>query len=289
MTNLFPAGADIVAAFAALERDLKQFDQALSQCERPFSAPHLGDTPDAQKAALRTLLTDIWHSQDGDGRKTRSQWGLIGADDALIAATHALNTSKLHFKQVVGAFNNKQTAQIHNLLQQRHQALALILDRQGLARLHLKQCYRLIPVLDSRPDTIRFSWYTSGRSIRRLTAKDAMEMLLKLDQSQAHIVLQIQRLSPLPQHTPLAQIQTQVPVIRANFAWQTGERQWQRQARNCPLPILIPLQKDDTLPTFNLLAEHPPEQRSRALRADSQIEPEPFLPSLRIHQYTSTR
>lgn len=287
MTELFLASIDIEAAFSILEQRLTAFDHALAHCDRPFAAPQLGDTTNAQKTALRALMTDIWHHHDGDGRRTRSHWGLIGADDALIMAAHALNDSKQHFKQMVGALNHSQQAGIHPQLQRRQQALAAALHHQGLARLHLKQCYRQIPVLDSRPDKIRFSWYSSGRSIRRVTAKEAMQMLLKLDQSQPHIVLQIQRLSPLAEHTPLAQIQTQVPLIRANFAWKRADRQWHRQARNCPLPILIPLQKGDTLPAFNPLPEHPPEQRSRALRADSLIDPEPFLPSLRIHLYTS--
>ncbi|SIS76263.1 DNA replication terminus site-binding protein [Neptunomonas antarctica] len=280
---------DVIEAFELLKLSLCFFDQELSRSERPVSLPTESDTTiithnDAINQ-VRQRYTDIWHSDQQDGRRTHSSYGLVGADENLLNAAFQLNICKDRLRHTVSALKKSELSDVSQQLYQRSHALALALNHQGLGRLHLKQCYRHIPQLDSRPDTIRFSWYSSGRSICKLTAKNAMEMLLKLDTSQEHIVRQIEKLSPLNKTTIMAQIQKQAPVIRANMAWKTGVKSWRRMARNCPLPILVPLTEDEFLPEYNHLTLTPPPERSRALRSDSLIDPEPFLPSLRIHLY----
>jgi hypothetical protein len=280
---------DIIEAFEQLKQSLCFFDQELSRSERPVSLPTESDITitthhDAVNLA-RQKYTDIWHSDQQDGRRTHSSYGLVGANENLLNAALQLNISKDRLRHTVSALKKSELNEVSQQLYKRSHALALTLNHQGLGRLHLKQCYRHIPQLDSRPDTIRFSWYSSGRSICKLTAQDAMEMLLKLDTSQDHIVRQIERLSPLSKSTIMTQIQKQAPVVRVNMAWKTGAKSWRRIARNCPLPILVPLTEDELLPEYNLLTLTPPPERSRALRSDNLIDPEPFLPSLRVHLY----
>jgi hypothetical protein len=72
--------------------------------------------------------------------------------------------------------------------------------------------------------------------------------------------------------------------MRANIAWKQAQG-WIRQARNCPLPLLFPLAENSPLPEHNRPELEPPTGRQRAERSDARIDPEPFIPSLRIHRY----
>lgn len=278
---------DITEAFEQLKESLYHFDKQLALSALPISLPGEQQIIQAynKNQHTRQIYTDIWHSGDQDGRRTLSCFGLVGASPELLGAARQLNRDKDQFRSRIAQLKKSELPEISQHLHHRSQTLAARLNRAGLGRLHLKQCYRHIPLLDTQPDNVRFSWYCSGQSIRKLTAHDAMQLLLKLDTSQVHINRQIEKLSPLHKNTPLAQIQKQVPVIRANIAWRIDANRWRRIAKNCPLPILIPLGEDDPLPTHNSLSSTPPTQRNRALRSDSIIDPEPFLPSLRIHLY----
>jgi hypothetical protein len=246
-----------------------------------------------QKAAQ--LFSCIWHSGEGDGRLTQSCHGIIGASPELINSALALNQAKDNFKQVISQLKDKDPKSINLALQSRSQYLAKALHRQGLSRLHLKQCYRHIPILEKDCTKVHFSWYTSGRSIKRISQQQSLQLLMQLDQSSTHIQAQIHTLSNLRPDTLLAQVQSQVPIMRANAIWPLADtldkalnkpkKQWRRKARNSPLPMLIPLSQGDQLPEFNQPNLAPPNNRTRAIRSDSVIESTPLLPSLRIHCY----
>ncbi|WP_394165472.1 DNA replication terminus site-binding protein [Neptunomonas phycophila] len=275
----------ITTAFDQFSADLIVFSQQLANSTRPI---FLGNPPAPFQTAKHQaidLYSNIWHQDNGDGRKTKSYYGLVGCDDTLINSAHQLNASKANLKQAVSILKQKGLAELNQTLHQRSAIINEALNKQGLGRLHLKQCYRTLPIVESCPDRVRFSWYTSGRSIKKITVKEAIDKLLKMGSDKPHIALQLDKLQRLNSYTPLAQIQSQAPLIRANFAWKTENDQWKRQARNCPLPILIPLAANQNLPECNRLPDKAPTERQRALRADNLIDPEPFIPSLRIHLY----
>jgi hypothetical protein len=279
---------NILDAFEQLTESLLLFDKQLSKSRLPISL--LSENHDAvsQAQALaqaRYYYSNIWHSDNADGRRTQSCYGLVGANKDILEAASKLNTKKDQLRTCIGLLKKSELNAASEQLHRRSRALAKTLNNEGLGRIHLKQCYRHIPLVDSLPHSVRFSWYNSGRSIKKFTAEDAMMLLLKLDTSQLHIVRQIEKLSPLHKSTKMAQVQTQVPIVRANLAWKASDKGWYRLAKNSPLPILIPLLDDETLPEHNVLISTAPTLRSRAQRSDSLIDPEPFLPSLRIHLY----
>jgi hypothetical protein len=280
-----PLASELLEAFDQLNTSLARFCTQLHQSDRALWIPRR-DTEHSisERDFACSLMADIWYKDGQDGRCTRSRHGLIGADEALLASAHALNRHKAAFQLAASRLNAEHLRQLPTQLAHRSSLLGELLNNQGLGRIHLKQCYRQVPILERTPTRIGFNWYSSGRSIRRLTAGDAMQLLLKLDQSQPHVQIQLARLSPLNPETPLAQLQTQVPVMRANIGWKTDQG-WQRQARNCPLPLLFPLAPDAALPEHNRPELEPPHGRQRAERSDARIDPEPFLASLRIHRY----
>lgn len=270
----------ILESFDQMQHHLRQFAQQLLQ-EQPRCWLPNALSPHTELAAL---YSDIWYQDGTDGRETRSNWGLVGGSSELVQCAEHVNRQKSLFKEAIGEYK-KQTGQLPGeLLQKRSTIVAEKLNRSGLARLHLKQCYRQIPILEKPPSKVGFSWYSSGRSIKKLTIPQAEAMLLKLDTSQPHIQMQLAALGNLKPGELLAQLQPQVPVMRANIAWKYKTHTI-RKARNCPLPILFPLESEQPFPEHNEPDINPPEKRQRMERSDLQIDPVPFLPSLRIHRY----
>ena len=282
MSNI--SAVELLDALQQLNDQLCQFTNMLQQSKLPFwlPGPAAGTLPEAAR-----LYGDIWYHTDQDGRNTISQHGLIGASPDLINAGEQLNQSKALFQQLATEYRLREDKELQLQLHKRTEKLAELLHRHGASRLHLKQCYRQIPILAERPEKVGFSWYTSGRSIRKMTPEEAEQRLLKMDTSSSHIQQQLQAVGLLRPGDMLAQIQNQVPVMRANFVWKRNH-QLLRKARNISLPILLPLSDENPLlPEYNEPPPNPPESRSRLARNDLKIEPQPYLPSLRAHRYLS--
>jgi len=289
MTNsIYPdiQASELLDSFEQLQLSLGQFHQSLAAEARYIWLPQTEEerlSAPAQQFASQ-LYCDIWHHGDGDGRETRNRHGLIGVENEVIEIASQLNRAKQQFKRLCSAYSDTERRPLVARLYQRSEKLQQVLQHSGASRLHIKQCYREIPLLTSRPHRVGFNWYNSGRSIRRVTVEDCLQMLLKMDTSQPHIQVQLDKLAHLSEQIPLAQLQPQVPVMRANIAWKEND-QWIRKARNCPLPILFPLASGEAFPEHNEPDLTPPEHRSRAERSDNRIAAEAFLPSLRVHQY----
>ncbi|MCO4757640.1 MAG: hypothetical protein KC477_06435, partial [Oceanospirillaceae bacterium] len=159
----------IIESFELMHQHLQQLATQLLQ-EKPRCWLPCSTTPHQD---LATLYTDIWYQDGHDGRETRSQWGLVGCSDELIAQAAQINQQKSIFKSAIQRYKTHTGELPGELLQKRSRILAEKLNRTGLARLHLKQCYRLLPILENTPSQVGFSWYTSGRSIKKLTVAQA--------------------------------------------------------------------------------------------------------------------
>jgi hypothetical protein len=243
-------------------------------------------TPDA--AWLRRALFDMWHEEGQDGRETRNYIGLIAADEALIDAVLLANQAKTDFSECLKAIKAHAPAAMSDVkaqLPKRHPDVERILEKTGLARLHLKQCWRQLPVAQAPVARVRFAWYSSGRSIKRLTVQEAENKLLALDNDAAHIRIQLKKLAGIPSGEILAQVQTQAPLMRANlFFTEPLDDGHTRRALNVAMPIFVP-SRDGRLPHTNLPPLTPPETRTRAKRRDEKLESDAFLPSLRAYRY----
>lgn len=237
---------------------------------------------------LRRALLDFWYQDGQDGRATRSYIGLIAADDALLEAVSRVNAAKTDFSDTLAEIRQQAAElipEIKAVLPFRHPALHSHLRGKGLARLHLKQCWRHLPVADAPLSRVRLAWYTSGRSIKRLTVREAERKLLELNNEAPHIRIQLKRLAGIPDSEPLAQVQQQAPVMRANLFFEEPLDDGRiRRAMNLPLPLFIPT-GDGRLPSHNLPNIQPPTGRTRARRSDERLEDEAFLPSVRVFRY----
>lgn len=240
----------------------------------------------------KNYYQDIWYKDQQDGRETRSCYGLIMASHDSILLAEQVNNAKDDFKALVQKIQKTDKdlwLSQKALLNNRHNNLRNQLYYTGLGRVHLKQLYRHIPILMQRPEKIGFTWYSNGRSIKKLTVAQAETKLLNMGEEKSHIQQQLQKLNTLPEHEVLAQIQTQVPVVRANLVFKIlndkGHSETIRKAMNVSLPLLVPADENPLLPSFNKIENEPPVARTRIARSDFKISEEVFLPSLRVHRY----
>jgi hypothetical protein len=235
-------------------------------------------------ATIEDVLFDLWYQDDQDGRETRMYPGLVGITPHQITYANEINQSKDRFRKIVQKIKEEDSIfwrEIQGKLAKRYKTLNVQMSREGLSRIHLKQVFRHLPLVVSRPEKVGFSWYTSGRSIQRITTKQAYDLLCKLNTESNHIQIQLQRLAALPSNEPLARVQKQAPVLRANIVFANK----QRRSLNVSLPLLFPNEGQIDLPDFSIPPETPPTERQRLVRSDNRIEDEAYLPSIRVHRY----
>ncbi|MFT6916380.1 MAG: hypothetical protein ACJAWL_002715 [Motiliproteus sp.] len=286
-TPVYPH-AQLVVHFESLIGSLAELADRLRASTLPLWVPlteqEQAANLDPRHKAIE-LYCDLWHQDGGDGRRTRSCHGLIAADAALLAAADRVNQAKADFRLTLAMLKTELNTEPKVALEslgRRPNALREVLGYKGLARLHLKQCYRLIPSIERQPQRVGLNWYTSGRSIKRLSVDQAQKLLLRIGIDKPHIQVQMDKLQHLSGDCPLAQIQQQAPLMRANLRYENSA---ERQAMNLSLPLLFGYDAERPFPEHNSPSLTPETERQRQIRSDCRIDPEPFLPSLRIHLY----
>ncbi|PXX95903.1 DNA replication terminus site-binding protein [Halomonas sp. LBP4] len=246
------------------------------------------DAPRPDADWLASALLDFWYIDGQDGRTTRPYVGLMAASEPVMEAVGRVNAAKHTFADTLAAIKDEDQRMIAELkasLPYRHPYLHDHMKGSGLARLHLKQCWRHIPAAEQPLQRVRLAWYTSGRSIRRVTIREAEQMLIGLGAEQPHVQIQLRALAGLPSSEPLAQVQHQAPLMRVNLFYEEPLRDGRiRRAMNLALPLFIP-SENGKLPHHNQPPPFPPEERTRKVRSDERLEQEPFLRSLRIYRY----
>lgn len=218
--------------------------------------------------------------------------GFVGASPATLTEVYKLNEAKLGFKAAIlslkaQGLSNKETvmeSQIHAILSKRRSSTALALQQVGLGRLHLKQCYRLLPIL---PDTllkIRWTW-AHTRAITRITVAEAQARLLKRKETPS-VQMQLQKLTHLHPNEPLAIVQELAPHLRVNVNYRGPDGVPIRKMIKGAMPLFYPCQPGETIPDFQAPVEKQLRNTKRVARADVKLSPEVFLPGIRAHRYT---
>ncbi|MEX1056082.1 MAG: DNA replication terminus site-binding protein [Natronospirillum sp.] len=235
---------------------------------------------------LGDALTDVWYLDGQDGRATRRHIGVakVGPQTMSLLARNNVLRARFHAELLkVKQDSPDMWLETSTRLARRARAVQGNLEDEGLVRLHLKQFSRTIPLLTERPEKISFNWYRSGRSIKRMTRNQVLEKLESYGVDKPHIAIQYQKVASLPDNEPLAQVQDQAPLVRANLRYE-GKR---REAFNVAMPIFIPLEEHGgySFPEIVPPTDKPPEGRSRARRSDQKLEDEPFVSTLRVYRY----
>jgi hypothetical protein len=250
------------------------------------------------------LYQALWYEDGQDGRETLTCPGLIAASADTLKAAHYCNDAKDAFKASVLALKKLSKGQAEAVMTDLHardREVALSMRRMGAARLNLKQAYRHIPLLNTCPLKVGFTWSKQGRTIQRTTVAEARRLLEQRKDS-PQVRSELERLAQIPETEMLARVRSVSPHLRANIVFpahsagpENGEATQGaksddglvRRLMQAPLPILVPAQAGGTLPDFIPI---PPEPvgSSRLKRSDVRIEDEPFLPLIRVHRYQMT-
>ncbi len=243
---------------------------------------HLNDTVQA----LCSSLSDVWYRDGQDGRVTQRHIGVAKVAPETLRGVARANALRHQFHQLLLAERKSNPAlwpETSRRLAHRAAHVQEQLTDSGLVRLHIKQFSRQVPILYDEPARISFTWYQSGRSIKRLTRDDVLQRLERLGVDQPHIATQYRRVAQLPVAEELAQVQQQAPLIRANVRFQDGSR----KAFNAALPVFFPVsdEADYRFPEVVQPPEEAPAGRRRARRNDQKLEDDAFVPSLRVFRY----
>lgn len=287
---------DVINTFADLRQKLRSAADHICILDKNlpawFQAPPSLTLPTASsvREQASTLILQLEYLDHQQPREILVGAGLIAASSETLTAIAALNTAKNNFKQ---AMLKLKAAKIPNalellnqnfeeLLPQRDQNLAATLNRMGLARVHLKQCYRKIPYFMLRPNKVAWTW-ANTRSIKKISVQDA-EAMLRKQISDAGIERQLKLLQGLDPQEKLAIIQELAPHLRANIVLPDGN-DTRRVMVKGPVPLFYLMGDEPTLPDFIPPGVKRGKDKDRVIRKDVKINPEPFLPAIRAHRY----
>lgn len=287
---------DVINSFNALKSSLHTACEHIGTIDQNlpawFQAPSglpcaINSTMRQQACALLRQLEYLDHQLP---REILVGAGIIAASKATINALVNLNTAKNNFKQAVLKLKAAKVTTNHDLLAQnfeqllpqRDPSIASNLSRMGLARLHLKQCYRKIPFFNLRPNKVSWTW-ANTRSIKKISVEEALAMLNK-HTPDAGIERQINLLRGLTNAESLAIVQDLAPHLRANIVFPDSSATKRIMVKG-PVPLFYLANEDEGLPEFSPPRVKRGKNKDRVIRKDVKINPEPFLPAIRAHRY----
>jgi len=292
---------------------LEKLYQALEKLRHPllildaalplwFQPPHSLSFPsgssDREKVFL--FLSQLQYLNEQDPKEILIGPGIVAASQATLDAIHELNLRKQAFKQqmlALKAMPLSKTEKSHfvealeQLLNKRPGMTAKQLKRLGLARLHLKQCYRQIPFFLEKPESIAWTW-ANTRSISRISVMEA-ELRLQKQGLNERTAWQQQKLTQLAKDEPLAIVQELAPHLRANVCFRDDNKRLYRKMVKGPVPFFYLAEclssvtgpTAETLPRLRPAGDKKAKDKNRPTRKDVKLEPLPFIPAIRAHRY----
>ncbi len=245
----------------------------------PIHDPH-------SRQELVNFLKTIQFLDEQEPREIIIASGLVAASHETIKQIFVLNEAKDLFKQAILTLRinyPKLSTKPQNLTQELNRLAAQTEAKSwmrslGLSRIHLKQTYRKVPVLEDIPKRISWTW-ANTRSIKQISVDEAFNMLRKCHQD-VGITKQLQLLAAIPQHEKLAVVQELAPHLRTNIFWSNQTRQMSKGT----IPIFIP-ENGQNLPIFSIAQDKKGKDHTRNVRKDTKICDEIFLPAIRAHRY----
>jgi hypothetical protein len=288
---------DVIQSFEAVQNALSQLQPHLVQKDNklpcwfqpPVDLPSpLGST---DRAAMFGLIRQCEYLDHQKPRDILVGAGIVAASQETLQALHTLNLAKDHFKAAMLALKAAKipttdpqlSAHFEQALGVRPELTTHILAKVGLPRLHLKQCYRRIPILPLRPHKVSWTW-ANTKAITRITVAQAEQLLLKHSQD-AGILNQLNKLKSLSPNAPLAIVQELAPHLRANIVLPTPTGATTRIMVKGPVPLFYAFEENLSLPHLRPAGEKQGKDRNRPIRSDVKLDPEPFLPAIRVHRY----
>lgn len=266
----------------------------LSESLTCHSKCHVASQPGAflvGEQALPMILEGIKtldFADQADGRFTQTWIGSIAVDARVLELAREVNCRKDALRTAVHLERDRYM----HLRPVKEQAASRMIrvflsENAETSRLSLKQAYRHIPILDDTPRSIRFSYSSAGKSIKRITVREALKLFDLEDFTSLRAVVDKKRLAAMDENTVLAMVQELPGYYKANIAFsEDGNPPYTRKTLPVFLPILYPESLEFSPKTQ---AELPQAVlRSRAPRSDSKLKRYPTFPTLRLYEYQAS-
>ena len=284
---------NVINAFDTLTESLAKLTECIHSDENLIAWVENQSAKTRTRLKICEIFQQISYHNTQAPREILICAGFLGASTKTIECAKIVNHDKDHFKSTILELRKAKLtidqSWFHKNLNspQRDSRTHSTLSQLGLARLHLKQCYRKIPILDSAPSKISWTW-AHTKSIKKITAKEAYNMLIKKTADEG-ITFQLAKLAKLPESEPLAIIQELAPHLRANLVFKNESNDTSRKMIKGPIPIIFPATTCTHYPKFAPPSPKCDKDKERAVRNDVKIEPTPFLPAIRAHRYLSVK
>ncbi|WP_235603134.1 DNA replication terminus site-binding protein [Piscirickettsia litoralis] len=175
---------DVINAYEALNQALSNLEHAINNDQHLPS--WIEGNPSAPRQSSYQAIGQLEYLSDQPPKETLICAGLIAASPQTLDCVKQVNEAKVQFKQAMLALKAAKitvhdpalVSHFESHLQTRSKGTRSHLQKMGLARLHLKQCYRKIPLLEERPNKISWTW-AHTRAIKRISAADCITLLQK--------------------------------------------------------------------------------------------------------------
>lgn len=231
-------------------------------------------------------IKDLYYDdQNPDGRFTSVCLGAIAVDPDWIKTAVEVNRMKDEFHKACRTLMDSARGRGGQTLspQAKAKRLRAVITEAGYPRLSLRQCFRHIPVVNFTPISIGFTFSSGGRSIKRISVQEAVELLEKATFESDKSSVDHRLLSGLPANTPLAQVQDLPGYYKANVLYEPGG-----QVETIPtfMPILYPYDPECPLKRQEKLPDADLQKRlTRKVRSDKKLQDEPLVASIRVFAY----
>jgi len=217
--------------------------------------------------------------------------GILAASPDTMKNLNNLNKAKDTFKAAMLAFkklkismqNPQLIEHFEKILDQRKAPTTTALKKLGALRLHLKQCYRKIPLFEQKPVKASWTW-ANTRAITRINTFQAITLLNKQGQDYG-IQSQLQKLASISEDEPLAIVQELAPHLRVNIVLKDKNQESYRVMVKGPIPLFYLDDLSGILPSIKPPGKKKGRQEDKPARRDAKLNPEPFLPAIRVHRY----
>lgn len=278
---------EIISALNKLRAAIDNLNESLT-CQ---SKCHVATAPGAfmvGEQALPIILEGfrtLDFADQADGRFTQTWIGSIAVNTRVLELAREVNNRKDALRNAIHSERDRYM-QLRPVREQAASRMIRVFlsENTETCRLSLKQAYRHIPILDDTPRSIRFSYSSAGKSIKRITVRDALKLFEAEDFTSLSAMVDKKRLAAMDENSVLAMVQELPGYYKANITFsEDGNPPYTRKTLPVFLPILYP-----ESPKFSpkTQAELPQEVlRSRAMRSDSKLKRYPTFPTLRLYEY----
>lgn len=248
-----------------------------------LSATMFTPYPDPLRGVASTYSA-LWYEHDGDGREMLINPGVVFVTPDCASIIKSVNVAKGEFASLCHGFRD-HTKEIEAMLgnSMPFSRLREEFNAAACGRVHLKQTYRSIVLLDDIPASVRIYRERSGweKQSAPMTVEQAIGALLKMGDG-PHIQIQIKQLESLPPGELLVRRRKAQPRLKC-YVSKAGCGQAAPVCAGMPLAITVPPGGEWRECRLALDLNDTGEPVARPGRC--KFEDEPFAPSISLFRY----